>query len=62
MNANKQIIRDYSIQMTDSLTISGLALKLFLSNFYKSEPTNIPHINKSSMYNDINRGYYGGIV
>jgi len=43
----------------DSLTISKLAVNLFLSKYYKN---NIANINKVSMYNDIKQGYYGGIT
>lgn len=45
--------------MVDSLTISGLALKIFRSKYYKD---NIPLINKTSMYRDIKQGYYGAIT
>ncbi len=45
--------------MTDHITISGLAVKIFLKDFYKD---NIPLINKSSVYKDIKQAYYGGIT
>lgn len=45
--------------MIDSVTISGLAVKIFLKEFYKG---NIPIINKSSIYKDIKQSYYGGIT
>jgi hypothetical protein len=45
--------------MTDSLTISGLAVIIFLKHFYKN---NIPLINKASIYRDIKQAYYGGIT
>ena len=45
--------------MTKSVTISGLALRLFLKDFYKE---NIPDISKSSIYKDIRQAYYGGIT
>lgn len=45
--------------MSNSLTISGLSLKIFLNNYYDN---NIPHINKKSMYGDIKQAYYGGIT
>jgi hypothetical protein len=35
--ANKQIFLDYNINMTDSITISGLAVKIFLKDYYKSK-------------------------
>lgn len=45
--------------MTDSTTISGLAISIFLANYYKN---NIPVISKASVYRDIKQGYYGGIT
>lgn len=35
--ANKQIFLDYNINMTDSITISGLAVKIFLKDYYKKK-------------------------
>ncbi len=49
--ANKQVFLDYGIDMLDSLTISGLARKLYLSKHYNN-----------NIYNDIKQGYYGGIT
>lgn len=57
--ANKQVFLDYGLDMTDSLTISKLALNLFLSKYYDN---NIPNIKKVSVYNDIKQAYYGGIT
>lgn len=57
--ANKQIFLDYNINMSESLTISGLAVKIYLKDFYNS---NIPNINKASLYKDIKQAYYGGIT
>ena len=45
--------------MTGSITISGLAVRTFLKDFYNK---NIPNINKTSIYRDIKEGYYGGIT
>lgn len=57
--ANKQVFNDYNVNMIDSITISGLSLKIFFKDYYKS---NIPQINKASIYNDIKKAYYGGIT
>lgn len=57
--ANKQVFNDYGVNLTDSVTISGLALRIFLKDFYKE---NIPSITKASLYNDIKQAYYGGIT
>jgi hypothetical protein len=59
VKVNKQIYNDYNINMTDSITISGLALKIFLKHYYAN---NIPQINKASVYGDIKKAYYGGIT
>lgn len=48
--ANKQVFFDYNINMTESITISGLAVRIFLKDFYDN---NIPNINKPSIYRDI---------
>lgn len=45
--------------MTDSPTISGIAVNIFLKDYYNN---NIPHINKSSIYKDIKQAYYGGMT
>lgn len=50
--ANKQVFLDYGVNITDSLTISSLALKIFLSNYYND---NIPLVNKASVYADIKK-------
>ena len=44
--ANQQVFLDYKINMVNTLTISCLALKIFLSSYYNN---NIPNINKSSV-------------
>ena len=59
LKANKQVFKDYGVNISDNLTISGLSLRIFLKDFYKN---NIPEINKSSIYNDLKSAYYGGIT
>lgn len=56
---NKQTFIDYDVNITDRLTISGIALMIFLSKYYHN---NIPNINKTSIYRDIKQAYYGGIT
>ena len=34
VKANKQVFLDYGVNMTDNLTIFGLAIKILLINFY----------------------------
>ena len=50
---------DYNINMTESIIISGLAVRIFLKDFYNN---NIPNINKPSIYRDIKQGQYGAIT
>ena len=57
--ANKQVFLDYNVDMTEPLTISGLAVRIYLKDFYNN---NIPNINKASIYKDIKQGYYGSIT
>lgn len=57
--ASKQIFLDYRVNMSDNITISALAVKIFLTKYYNN---NIPLVNKVSVYKDIKNGYYGGII
>lgn len=38
---------DYNVNLTDKITISGLAVDIFMKNYYNN---NIAIINKKSMY------------
>lgn len=49
----------YDIDMVDSLTLSSLAIKLFMS---KCSNNNMPSITKPSLYNHVKLAYYGGIT
>ena len=49
----------YKVQVSASLTISSLAIKILLSKYYKN---NIPLIDKRSIYEDIRQSYFGGIT
>ena len=55
---NKELFLEYNIQMTEGLTISRLALNLFIINYLKDQT--IPRINKFNLYNFRDCGYYGG--
>ncbi len=59
ISANKQVHNDYKINIMDATTISGLAMKIYLSRYYRN---NIPQINKPSIYKDLKQAYYGGIT
>ena len=49
----------YNVQVSFSLTIYFLAIKIFLTRYYKN---NIPLINKRYLYEDIRKSYFGGIT
>lgn len=53
------IYLNHLVQVSGSLTIPSLAMKIFLSKFYGN---NIPLINKKSVYEDIKKSYFGGIT
>jgi hypothetical protein len=53
------IFLNYHTHITKSLTISGLAMNIFLNKYYNN---NIPLITKKSIYKDIKSSYYGGIT
>ena len=57
--ANKQVFLDYNVNMSEHITISSLAVRIFLKHHYNE---NIPNINKPSIYKDIKEAYYGGIT
>ena len=57
--ANKQIFLYYNTYRVGVMTISGLAVRIFLKDYYKN---NIPNINKFSFYKDIKQAYFRGIT
>lgn len=45
------------------MTISGLAVRIYLKDFYNNNNNNnIPEVNKLSVYKDLKLAYYGGIT
>lgn len=56
---NKYVFEKYGVQMTDSLTISRLAMNIFLKKYLKD--FKLPVI-KQNMYKDIKQSYFGGII
>lgn len=56
---NLSLFIDFNVHMTDSLTASGLALNIFMRNYYDKENKPIP-LNKPSIYWDIKSAYFGG--
>lgn len=69
---SKTLYFNFNINMTEGMTISRLALNLFLKKYLpdvsrsllllKPESKAIPLINKNHMFNFINDAYYGGIT
>ena len=53
------IFDQYSVQVSEKLTITSLATEIFLSRYYKGNVLAL--INKPSIYNDLKQGYYGGL-
>jgi DNA polymerase family B len=62
VKVNKSIHFLFNMQMTESLTISGLAMRIFLTNHYKPENKTIPLIISKNIFDDIHQSYYGGRV
>jgi hypothetical protein len=52
----------YKIQMTESLTVSSLAMKIFLKHYYDPINKPIPLISNKVIWDDIYKAYYGGRV
>lgn len=59
---NKTLYMLFDVQMTESLTVSGIAMKIFLNKYYKPNKNPIPLINSRTIFNDIHQAYYGGRV
>nr|QWO71437.1 DNA polymerase [Termitomyces sp. T123] len=56
----QMVYSNFGINITSCKTISGLSLKIFLSNYYKLD-YNIREI-KGSIEKEIRKAYYGGLV
>jgi hypothetical protein len=54
------IFKNYGINITKNNTLSGLALKIYLSSFYKYK--NKFKIIKGNIESDIRKAYFGGLV
>lgn len=57
---NKYIFLKYDLQMTECLTISRLALNIFITHYLGE--SKLALINKVSIFNFIKEGYFGGIT
>ena len=56
---NDMIFLEYNLQLTKFNTISSLSLKMFLYNHIGQKELGL--IKKRDMYNDLKKGYYGGL-
>lgn len=56
---SKYIFELFDIQVTSCLTVTGLALNIFLTNYLND--SKLPLINNKSIYYDLKRSYYGGL-
>lgn len=59
---NKGFFYKFNVQMTESITIAGLANKLYLDKYYDSEKSPLPLILQDGIWKDIHSAYYGGRV
>lgn len=60
--ANQTIFLDHDAQMTDCLTMSSLALKIFMKKYYDHTNKPLPLINNKGIFDNIKSGYHGGLV
>lgn len=60
--ANHNIFMLFDVDMTSCLTVSKLALTIFLKSHYDQDKAPIPLINNKNIYSDIKLAYYGGIT
>jgi hypothetical protein len=51
----------YGVQITDSLTISKLAINILYTNYLKDDRKSLPLINNPVIYDFIKKSYFGGI-
>lgn len=59
---NKSVFKNFGLQMTNSMTISRIALDLFMTNYYSKASKVIPLVNKTEVFKDLQKAYYGGIT
>ena len=52
----------FDVQMTDNLTISGVAMRIFLNKYYDPTKNPLPLIDRRNYFSDIHKAYYGGRV
>lgn len=58
---NKNMFLLFDVQMTESITITSLALKILYTKYNKGKVI-IPSITDKDMYKDLKNSYYGGRV
>lgn len=55
------IFESHNVQVTECLTITNLAVKIFLTNHYHEKGNYLPLIKNRAMYEDLKQAYYGGL-
>lgn len=58
---SQYIFDSHRIQVTECLTITSIAVKIFLSNHYHEKGKHLPLIKNRVIYEDIKQAYYGGL-
>lgn len=56
------LYKDYNTELTEGLTITRIALNIYLRKFYDSKYISMLLINKLFLFNFIKEAYYGGIT
>jgi hypothetical protein len=59
---NRLIYIYFNQQISESLTITRLALNIYYKSYYNIQERPIPYINKPYLFNFIKEGYFGGIT
>lgn len=55
------IFYSHNVQVTECLTITNLAVKIFLTNHYHGKGNYLPLIKNRTIYEDLKQGYYSGL-
>jgi hypothetical protein len=60
---SQYIFEKHNIQVSECLTITGIALNIFLTNHYhpEKEENHLGLLKKPEIYEDIKQAYYGGL-
>lgn len=56
------LYKNYNTELTEGLTITRVALNIFLKHYYEYKEKAMPLIHKLFLFNFIKEGYYGGVT